>query len=74
MKPFKSNEKRFLFHVKSSFRSLRYLIFVPTFLVMYEDGFMLKLRLISKLITLQIGKKIITIEMKATRPGIWSVN
>ena len=46
-KPSKNDEKCFLFHLKSSSFS-RYLSFCLDFLVMYENGLIRKIRLISE--------------------------
>ena len=53
-KPFKIDEKRFLFHLESSFHS-QDLKFLSDFLVMLKNGFIQKIRLISKFITSQTG-------------------
>ena len=48
----------FLFHVKSFYRSGDFHIFCPEYLVMYKNGLIRKLRLISKFITSQNGQQI----------------
>ena len=54
-KPFKNNEKRFLFHLKSSFHSQDIWIFVLTFWSCRGNGLIRKIRLISKFLTQQPG-------------------
>ena len=49
-KSFENDEKCFLFHLKSSFRS-RYLIFCCNFLVIYKRGLIRNIRLTSKFMT-----------------------
>ena len=62
-KPFTNDEKRFLFCLKSFFRSSDIEVFVVTFLVTWENGLIRKLTLFSKFITLQPGKQTITIHI-----------
>ena len=62
-KPFKNNQKCFLFHLKSSFRSQDILIFVLNFWACRKNGFIRKIRLISKFMTLQPGKQTIEIHI-----------
>ena len=60
-KPFKNDEKCFLFHLKSSFCSQDNYIFVLTFWSCSRNGLIRKIRLISKFLTLQPGWQTITI-------------
>ena len=66
-KPFKNNEKCFLFHVFiSCFSLFRYLHFCPDFLVVVlvkKNGLIDHLRLTSKFMTSQTGQRIITIQI-----------
>ena len=55
LKPFKNDEKCFLFHLKISFRSEDIKIFVLTFWACGTNGLIRKIRLISKLMTSQSG-------------------
>ena len=55
LKPFKNDEKCFLFHLKSSSRSLDIQIFVLTFWLCRRNGLIRKTRLISKFLTSQPG-------------------
>ena len=59
-KPFKNDEKCYLFYLKSSFCFQDILNFCPVFLVMQKNGLIRRLRLISKFMTSQTGKQIIT--------------
>ena len=55
--------KYFMFHemtLKLFFLFLKYLNFPPDFLIMWENGLIRKERLISKVMTSQTGKQIIT--------------
>ena len=61
-KPFKNDWKCFLFHLKSFF-VIKIFTFLLDFLVMYKNGFIRKIRLISKFMTLQPGKPIIAIQI-----------
>ena len=54
-KPFKSDEKCFLFHLKSSFRSQYIQVFVMTFWSCKKNGFLRKIRLTEKFTTSQPG-------------------
>ena len=54
-KPFKNDEKCFLFHLKSSFHSQDILIFLLTFFSCRKNDLMRKIRLISKFLTSQPG-------------------
>ena len=62
-KPFKNDKKCSLFYQKSSFRFEEIYMFVLTFLIMRENSWIRKLRLISKFMTPVTGKKIITIDI-----------
>ena len=57
---FKNDEKCFLFHVKSSFRSQDILIFVITFWACRKNDLIWRIRLISKFITSQPSLQRIT--------------
>ena len=59
-KPFKNDEKCFLFHL---FSFSRYLNFCLEFLVKQTDGLIRKIRLISKFLTLQPGKQRVAIHI-----------
>ena len=54
-KPFKNDEKCFLFHLKSSFHSQYIRILVLTFWSCRENGLIRKIKLISKFMTSQLG-------------------
>ena len=60
-KPFKSDQKCFLFHLESSFCSQDVSIFVMTFWSGRKSGLIRKIRLISKFMTSQPGQQTITI-------------
>ena len=62
-KPFKNDEKCFLFHLKSSFRSRDIWIFVLNFWSCRENGLIRKIRLISKFMTSQPGYQTSTIHI-----------
>ena len=54
-KPFKNDEKCFLFHLKSSFRSQDIWVFVMTFWSCWKNGLIRKINLTSKFMTSQPG-------------------
>ena len=54
-KSFKNDEKRFLFHRKSSFRSQDILVFVMPFWSCRKNGLIRKIRLTSRFVTSQPG-------------------
>ena len=56
-KPFKSDEKWFLFHLKSYFRSQDILVFVTTFRSCRKSGL--------------IRRVILTSKLMASQPGLW---
>ena len=62
-KPFKNDEKWFLFHLKSSLRSQDISIFVLSFWQCRKNYLIIKIGLISKFMTSQPGKKAITIHI-----------
>ena len=53
-KPFKNYEKRFLFHLKNSFRSQDIWVFA-NFLIMYKNGLIRNIRLFLEFMTSQPG-------------------
>ena len=62
-KPFKIDEKGFLFHLKSSFRSQDIQVFVTTFCSCRKNGLIGKIRLTSKFIMSQPGLQTIAIHI-----------
>ena len=62
-KPFKIDEQRFLFHLKSSFRSQDIQVFVLTFWSYRKNGLIRKTRLISKYMTSQSDYQTISINI-----------
>ena len=61
--PLKNDEKCFLFHLKSSFRSQYISVFVTTFWSCRKNGLIRKIRLTSKFMTLQPGLETIAIHI-----------
>ena len=62
-KPFKSDEKSFLFYLKSSFHSQDILVFVTTFRSCRKNDLIRKTRLISRFMTSQPGLQAIAIHV-----------
>ena len=62
-KPFKIDEKCFLFHLKSSFRSQDILVLVTTFWSCRKNGLIRKIMLTSKFMTPQPGLQAIAIHI-----------
>ena len=61
LKALENDEKRFLFHLRSTFWSEDIYIFDLTFSVMQENGLVRNLRLISAFVASQLGKQTIKI-------------
>ena len=61
--PFKSDEKRFLFHLKNSFLSQDIYIFVLSFWSCKKNGLIRKIKIIWKFMTSQPGQQTITIHI-----------
>ena len=62
-KPFKNDDKCFLFQLKSLFRSQDILVFVTTFWSCRKNGLIRKIRLTSKFMTSQPGLQTIAIHI-----------
>ena len=62
-KPFKNDEKCFLFHIKSSFRSQDIWVFVMTFCSCRKNGSIRKIRLTSKFMKSQPSLQTIAIHI-----------
>ena len=67
-KPFENDEKCFLIHLKSSFRSQDTSVFITTFWSCRKNGLIRKTRLASKLMTSQPGLQTIAMHIL---PNVW---